>query len=511
MRKKRQKPEHKFTKRQLSRWQQKKNRRLIILGLGIFIVAALLGVVGVSWYFNQYRPLHQTVIRVNNTEFNMDYYIKMLKYYGEGYSIKSMYVLADKVVTVIERNELIRQEAMKLGITVSQDEVDKELKSRGLPLSKVYRDVVSAKMLINKLEDEYFEKEVPVFAEQRHMMAMFLESESQVAQVRARIEAGEEFADLAGELSLESFSREANGDLGWHPKGVLTIILGTSVVDEYAFRSEVGILGEPAHDEEIIKDVGYWIAKVTKWQAKVLGILLDSEEEAQNVRDRLEAGEDFGELAEKLSQDEASRKGGGRLGSWAPGEAGPAFDEFVFNTEIELGLVSQPIFDDSIATQGGYWLIKVLERKAKVLGILLGSEEEAENVRDRLEAGEDFGELAVELSQHKSSKQRDGNLGWLRPGKMSPAFDEFVFSTEIELGLVSQPIFDDISTKGGYWLIKVVDKDDNRQVEDSDRDLLKAEAMKEWIERVLNDPENKIENYLDKEKKVWAIEQAMKR
>jgi hypothetical protein len=79
------------------------------------------------------------------------------------------------------------------------------------------------------------------------------------------------------------------------------------------------------------------------------------------------------------------------------------------------------------------------------------------------------------------------------------------------VGIVSEPISDEnAKNKGGYWLIKVIDKDDNRRIEDTDRDLLKAEALYRWTEALWNDPENKIEQYLDDNKKLWAVEQAKK-
>jgi len=516
----REKPRREVTKRQLARWQQQRRRQRILFGSGIFIIAAVLIIMGVGWYVDQYRPLHQTVISVNDTRFNMDYYIKALKFYGKGQPAYYMYSLADDVVEIIEQNELIRQEALELGISVSQNEVDKQLKSLDPPLSKDYRDFVRAAMLIDKLQDEYFDEQVPVYAEQRHIMAMLLESENQVAEVKTRIEEGEDFAELAGELSLELLFKEENGDLGWRPEGILTLLWGTSVIDEYAFSFEVGVLSQPIYDEEQIKSVGYWIARVLERrdkpeEANILGILLGSEEEAWEVRDRLETGEDFNELAREFSQHE-SREDNGDLGWLAPGEVGSAFDEFVFDLEIELGVVSEPIFDDIIATEGGYWLIKVLERKeekqekADVQVILLGSEEEAQEVRTRLEAGEDFATVAQELSRHES-KDNGGEMTDVTPDMMSLALSEFVFDPELELETVSEPLRDDtVFTKGGYWLIEVVDKDDNRQIEDSDRELLKAEAFTEWVKALRDDPENKIENYLDSEMKAWAVDRAMK-
>jgi parvulin-like peptidyl-prolyl isomerase len=423
--KKVEKPRHDFTKRQLSQWQRQKRRQRIILGFGIFIIVAVLGIVGGGWYINQYQPLHQTVIIVNDTEFDMNYYVKVLKIYGRGQSTDFLYYLADVLVKVIEENELVRQGAMELGISFSDAEVDEELMNRELPVSGEYRDIVRAELLASKVRDEHFEQQMPISAEQRHVMAMLLESESQANEVIAQLEASEDFdkdfADLAGELSLEGISQNENGDLGWHPKDILTIRLGTSIPDEYAFSYEVGVLSEPLPDETITKGVGYWLIKV------------------------LEREEESGE--------------------------------------------------------------------AHVQAILLGSEEETLDVRARLEASEDFdkdfAELAGELSQHDASKESGGDLGWLASGTMSLAFDEFAFDAEIELGMLSEPIRDDsVITKGGYWLLKVVDEDEARQIEDDDRDLLKNKALDEWVTGLWDNAEID-DSYLDNEKKWWAIERAI--
>ena len=163
----------------------------------------------------------------------------------------------------------------------------------------------------------------------------------------------------------------------------------------------------------------------------------------------------------------------------------------------------------------GYWLIKVLDRdetleQAYVQVILLGSEEEALDVRARLEAGEDFASLAKELSQHSPTKENGGNLDVTSPDMVGPTFSEFIFDPEVELKTLSQPIRDDTAmTSGGYWLLKVVDADDNRRLEDEDREMLKTDAMNKWVETLMDNPENEVEIYLDDEQKAWAIRQAI--
>jgi len=418
VKKKVEKPQREVTRRQLSRWQQQEKRRRIILGVGIAIVATVVVTVGVGWYTKDYKPLHQTVIRINDAEFNMDYYVKMLKFYAEGQPTQYMQLLANSLVIDIERNELVRQGAEKLGITVGDDAVDEELKSRDPPLSKDYRDWVRAEMLINRLRAEYFDQQVPVFAEQRHIMAMFLESESRADELRIRLENGEDFAELAGELSLESYSKLEEGDLGWHPEDVFTILLGDSIVSDYAFDAEEEVLSPPIYDEARTKNVGYWIIRI-----------LEQKEDSDEIR---------------------------------------------------------------------------------VHAILLGSAEEAHMVKDRLEAGEDFAELAGEFSQH-GSKESGGDLGWLTPGMVSPGFDDFVFSHIVGVGELSDPVHDEtIMTTGGYWLVKILDIDDDKKIEEEDRDMLKAKALNEWVASLWDDPENEVDDSeLTDERKEWAIQKAM--
>jgi parvulin-like peptidyl-prolyl isomerase len=240
---------------------------------------------------------------------------------------------------------------------------------------------------------------------------MFLESEGEANEVRAELEAGGDFAQLADLLSLEATSKEKKGDFGWHPEGVLTLTLGTSLVDEYAFSAEAGALSPPIYDETRTKTVGYWLVKVVE-------------------RD-----------------DEA--------------------------------------------------------KKAKVKVMLLGSEQEANEVRARLEAGEDFATLAKELSQHDESKEAGGDFE-VAQGDVNSTFSNFVFGSEFDV--LSQPIRDDVvSTKGGYWLVKVSEIEDNRQVADEDRDLLKGDAFNKWVEGLFNDPANKITSHLDDSKKAFAV------
>ena len=90
-------------------------------------------------------------------------------------------------------------------------------------------------------------------------------------------------------------------------------------------------------------------------QIRVRHILLDTEEEAQAVLQRLEDGEDFAALATEVSTDTLSAELGGDLG-WIPkGEMDTAFDEVAFN--LPVGEIS-----DVVETPSGFHIILVEDR-----------------------------------------------------------------------------------------------------------------------------------------------------
>ena len=83
-------------------------------------------------------------------------------------------------------------------------------------------------------------------------------------------------------------------------------------------------------------------------------ILVSTEEECQALKDQIEGGADFAELAKKHSSC-PSGKEGGDLGEFGPGQMVPEFDSVVFSAE--RGVVQGPV-----KTQFGYHLLEVTSR-----------------------------------------------------------------------------------------------------------------------------------------------------
>lgn len=84
-------------------------------------------------------------------------------------------------------------------------------------------------------------------------------------------------------------------------------------------------------------------------------ILVKTEIEAKNLKQEIEGGADFADLAKKHSQC-PSGKQGGSLGTFSQGQMVPEFDRVVFG-DLPVGTVSEPV-----KTQFGYHLIEVQNR-----------------------------------------------------------------------------------------------------------------------------------------------------
>jgi parvulin-like peptidyl-prolyl isomerase len=119
--------------------------------------------------------------------------------------------------------------------------------------------------------------------------------------------------------------------------------------------------------------------------------------------------------------------------------------------------------------------VPTTEPQVRVRHILLDTEEEAQAVLKRLEDGEDFSLLATEVSTDTTTAQQGGELGWLPKGEMSDAFDEVAFN--LPVGQIS----DVVETPGGFDIIQVEERDEDRELDPAILDQRKTDAFQVWL------------------------------
>jgi peptidyl-prolyl cis-trans isomerase C len=89
--------------------------------------------------------------------------------------------------------------------------------------------------------------------------------------------------------------------------------------------------------------------------------------------------------------------------------------------------------------------------KASARHILVQTEAECIDLKEKISKGSDFADLAKDHSKCPSG-QKGGDLGEFGPGQMVPEFDKVVFSAEV--GSIEGPV----KTQFGYHLLEVTSR-----------------------------------------------------
>jgi parvulin-like peptidyl-prolyl isomerase len=459
--KKNTKPQREMTRRQLTHWQRESRIQRFTLFGGILVIVAVLIVVGTGVFFNKLAPARAVVVKAGNTEFSYSYYVDALSYYGKAnYYIYQQYGLTydqylqyttDSVAQAIERNAFIKDAAAKLDppVTVSDDEINKYVTDNKVtPVSQAAKDVIYAQLLDPKLK-AFYDKQVPQTAEQRAVLAIFLESENQVASVKAQLAGGAAFGDLAAQLSLESNSKSKNGDFGFVPKGVLGATLGSrtdTVLEDLVFNSNTAV-NTPvlAEDKDQSKNIGYWVLEVTDYQTPT-------------------------------------------------------------PTPTATGTPSATATPTPTPTPS----------QPHVLAMLLGSQEQADQIKAQLDNGADFVTLAKANSQYSNAATDGGDLSFIGKGKLGGAADAVLFpddtSKALAPGTITSPIADTSqTTKDGFWLAEITSVDPNKTVDGNNRTTLTDNLTTDWENKVWSDNSSQVQSLLTPDQTTNAISEATAR
>jgi parvulin-like peptidyl-prolyl isomerase len=119
--------------------------------------------------------------------------------------------------------------------------------------------------------------------------------------------------------------------------------------------------------------------------------------------------------------------------------------------------------------------------------ILLYNSDDAQDIRNQLEAGADFGKLALGFDP-----QKQGDLGWFPRG--------FLIETDLEEAAFSQEVGEIspvIETRLGYHILQVLAQDPARLLDTQGRLILQRNALENWLSdnRQMSDIEIFVDEY----------------
>jgi parvulin-like peptidyl-prolyl isomerase len=263
-------------------WDEERRRQLLVLALGaaVVFVAAVIAIFG--YYQTQVRPKGETVLRVGNRSFSLDYFERRLRYdIREGNTTYASYSSQAPTLLLneIEREELMRQGAPEMGVDLSDEAIDAEIRnqedvpdsadrntfavfyreavrSSGLT-TQGYRDVIAANIAENVIQPIFVEQ-APKTADQVRFRVIVLSAQSDAQAALQRLKNGEDFATVASEVSEHEASRQQGGEQDWTPRGILEPAL-----EEALFSLDIGQISDV-----IIGNSAFFIVQVEERQSQ---------------------------------------------------------------------------------------------------------------------------------------------------------------------------------------------------------------------------------------------------
>ena len=305
--------------------------------------------------------------------------------------------LKDQVIESLIIEELQLQMANRAGVRISDSELNNAItriaNNSQMELEEFiayiendgesyesFRENVRKQMLIQRVqrgrvgsEINITEKEFAAFMETDESLVE-LEPELFVRQILVRgsdeadavilrIENGEEFFEIAKEVSISSNSING-GELPWRKIVDMPELFSNALKNE-----DIGFISEPLksgagfHILKVEDKRGPFVQYEDQWFSRHIllspSAIRDEEStelEINAIRDRVLNGEEFADLAEEYSEDPGSAKQGGNLDWLGKDVLAPEFEKVMIDSSI--GIVSE-VFQ----TQFGFHFLEVLEKR----------------------------------------------------------------------------------------------------------------------------------------------------
>jgi foldase protein PrsA len=243
---------------------ENKSRTWRTLGVAAVIAAVVAIVVGIAIYRDQVAPFRTTVLVVDDQSISMRYFLKRIYLSGQE---------PLQMLQTLTNEQIIRKVAPQPPYNVSVDDnnvdaffrefaagrasgaaegsnqtiSDEEFKewyrqqlNESMLSDEEFRDLGRTNLMTRRLAGLLADN-VPTVAEQAFLNMIVVSSLPQAREIRERLEAGEDFAAVAREVSTDEGLRDNGGVLGWYPRGALSPSMATAAFDEL----DVGQVSEP--------------------------------------------------------------------------------------------------------------------------------------------------------------------------------------------------------------------------------------------------------------------------
>jgi hypothetical protein len=218
--------------------------RLLIVGGVVAAILIAIGFIAFGWYQTKIRPLGKTVLSVADTEFSLGHLERRMRlerkespFYDDP---QALILLPNAVYDQLEKEGKLIEGAKLLDISVTEEELAARFAELGaLPATTTpsayasayreqvassglhegeYRQMITAQLLEEKVRN-YFRFLAPGSEAQVHARWLVFQDEESAEGVLERLQAGEDFAEIAPEVSLDGNTAEKGGDLGWLVRG----------------------------------------------------------------------------------------------------------------------------------------------------------------------------------------------------------------------------------------------------------------------------------------------------
>mgnify|MGYP001348518653 FL=1 len=275
--------------------------------------------------------LNESVIRIaNNNQMELQEFINYLESNGDSYEELRENVRKQMIIQRVQRGRV----GSEIGIT-----------------EKEFQAFLATDESLVSLEPELLIKQILV------------KNLNQANKVVLRIENGEDFSDIAKDISISSNASDG-GTMQWRKAVDMPKLFSDALS-----KKDVGYITKPLesgagyHILKLVDKKGPFVQYEDQWSSRHILLIPSAirneettEKEINNVRDRIIDGESFSELAKEFSEDPGSAQQGGELGWLGRGVLADEFEKVMI--ESPMGDVS-PVFQ----TQFGFHFLEVLDAR----------------------------------------------------------------------------------------------------------------------------------------------------